>query len=168
MVKAFVALLGTYLTLKLIQYAVGGQPGYRDADPTLREQLLRGEPILFAVAFALSVPAALWSNWYFHRLYTRGLEASTDCYGKLRALNELPAVSRSFDPYTIFDRVGWAEQTARISGDGLGLQPAVVSKALADRARLFSARYAALAREGDRRKTEGQTAKIKHCLLPNL
>jgi hypothetical protein len=168
MVKVVTWLLCTYLTLKLIQYVFGGQPGFRDVEPTFREKLLRGEPILFAVAFALCVPAALWSNWYFHRLYTRGLETSTDCYGKLRALNELPAVSRSFDPYTIYDRVDWAEQTARISGDGLGLQPAVVSKALADRARLFSARYAALAREGDRRKIEGQTAEIKDCVLPNL
>jgi ABC-type multidrug transport system ATPase subunit len=123
MVKTFVALLGTYLTLKLIQYAVGGQPGYRDVDPTLREQLLRGEPILFAVAFALSVPAALWSNWYFHRLYTRGLGASTDCYGKLRALNELPAVSRSFDPYTIFDRVGWASKQPGSRETGWGSNP---------------------------------------------
>ena len=164
MVKVVTWLLCTYLTLKLIQYVFGGQPGFRDVEPTFREKLLRGEPILFAVAFALSVPAALWSTWYFHRGYTRGLEVSTNCYGQLRALNQLPAVSTNFDPYTIYDGVGGAEQTARIAGDGLGLKPAVVSKLLADKVRLFSGRYALLARQSDRREIQDETAAIKHCL----
>jgi hypothetical protein len=161
--KAVTWLLCTYLALKGVQYVFGGRPGFRDIEPTLREKLLRGEPVLFAIAFALSVPVALWSSWYFHRGYTRSLQASTDCYGQLRALNQLPGVARKFDAYSVYDAVGGAELMARIAGEGLELAPIVVSKTLADKTRLFSARYALLARQGDPRKIQDQAAAIEHC-----
>ena len=163
MVKAVTWLLCTYLALKLVQFIFGGRPDFREIEPGVREKLLRGEPILFAIAFVLTVPLALWSSWSFHRGYSRGFQVSTDCYGKLRALNELPGVGRKFDYWSIYQAAGGAEQVAAIAGEELDLEPAFVSKTLADKMRFYSGRYALLARQGDRRKIRDEVAAIERC-----
>lgn len=164
MVKAITWLLCTYLVLKLIQFVFGGQPGFREIEPGFREKLLRGEPILFAVAFTLSVPTAIWSSRYLHRGYSRGFQLSTDCYGKLRALNELPDVRRRFDAWRIYEASGAAEHVAALAGQWLKLQPDVVSKTLTDKMRFYSRQYVLLARRGDRQKLRAEAAAVERCL----
>src|SRR5688500_14589781 len=83
MVKALQWLLCFYLMLKLIQYFLVARSGFGNVEPGFREKLLRGEPILFIVACAISVPPALWSTWYFQRSYERDFARSVDCYGRL-------------------------------------------------------------------------------------
>jgi len=164
MVKAVTWLLCTYLALKLVQYVFGGRRAFRDVEPRLRDTLLRGEPTLFAVAFALSVPTAFWSSWYLHRGYSRGFQLSTDCYGKLRALTELPDVRRRFDSWKIYEAAGGAGQVAALTGQWLKFQPGFVTKTLADKMRFYSGRYALLARQRDPRKNQDQVAAVERCL----
>jgi len=167
MVRAAIALLCTYLALKLFQFFFGGRPGFRDVEPSFVDKLRQGEPVLFAVAFGLSVPLVLWSNWYTYRSSTRALEYSTDCYGRLRALSELPQVQAKFDPYDIFEAGVGAESIAVDSGQWLKMNPALVTKGLADKMRLYKHRYANLARQGSRLDIRDETEALKRCVRPN-
>ena len=110
MVKALQWLLCFYLMLKLIQYFLVARPGFGNVEPSFREKLLRGEPVLFIVACAISVPTALWSSWYFQRNYQRGLEHSADCYGKLGAVSHLRDVETEFDALQVFQSARTARQ----------------------------------------------------------
>ena len=168
MVKCITWLFWTYLTLKLIQWVFGSRPGVRDAPPTLRQRLLRGEPLLFAIAFALSVPTALLSSWYLHRSYSRSLEFATDCYGRLRALDQLPDIRRKFDAYEVDRVVQGAEGSAAISGQALDLEPAHITGKLAEKMRFHTGRYAALARAGDHQAQTVEAAAITRCLQQPL
>lgn len=126
MVKAAYWLLCTYLTLKLIQFVFGGRPGFRTIELGFRERLMRGEPILFAVAFALSVPTALWSSWFVHRGYSRAFRHATDCYGRLRALDELADVAKRADAYRVYNAVLGVRGAAFLAARSLDLTSAAV------------------------------------------
>lgn len=164
MVKCLIWLFWTYLTLKLIQWVFGSRPRAWEPAPSFRQKLLRGEPILFAIAFALSVPTALASGWYLHRGYTRALEQSADCYGRLRAIDRLPEVRSRFDAYQVFQVVQGAEQGAAIAGQWLGLEPARVTRMLAQKMRFYGGRYAVLARRDDDPAEADEAAAIARCL----
>ena len=110
MVKALQWLLCFYLMLKLIQYFLVARAGFGNVEPSFREKLLRGEPVLFIVACAISVPTALWSSSYFQRNYQRGLEHSADCYGKLGAVSHLRDVETEFDALQVFQSARTARQ----------------------------------------------------------
>ena len=162
MIKCLVWLGCTYLTLKFIQVVFVSWPVMSDAAPTLRQRLVRGEPILFSVAFALSVPTALANSWYLQRGYSRSLERSADCYGRLQALDQLPGLRVRYDPYAIFQTVEAAEQSAVIAGQALDLEPARIAGMLAQRIRFHTQRYAVLARRGQAQTVE--VATITRCL----
>ena len=104
-VKALQWLLCTYLVLKFLQYFFVGRSGFRATEPSFRDKLVRGEPLLFIVACAISVPTALWTSWYFQRGYEGGLARAADCYGKLSALNELDDVAHEFDALRVYRQV---------------------------------------------------------------
>ena len=104
-VKALQWLLCTYLVLKFLQYFFVGRSGFRATEPSFRDKLMRGEPLLFIVACAISVPTALWTSWYFQRGYEGGLARAADCYGKLSALNELDDVAHEFDALRVYRQV---------------------------------------------------------------
>jgi hypothetical protein len=115
----------------------------------------------------LSVPLALWSNWYIHRSSTRALEFSTDCYGKLRALSELPEAQARFDPYNVFEAGVAAESIAVDSGQWLKMNPALVTQALADKMRFYKHRYAILARHGSTKDINDETLALRRCVGPS-
>lgn len=164
MVKAAIWLLCAYLTLKLIQYFFGGRPGFDNVSLGFREKLVRGEPILFAVAFALSVPAALWSSWFLHRGYARAYEHATDCYGRLRALDALADVGKRVDAYQVYKAAVGAQGAAFLAARSLALTPAVVDEALTGKTGFYGRRYAGLSRQGDPREIRAQTGAVERCL----
>jgi hypothetical protein len=168
MVKCIAWLFWTYLTLKLIQLVFGSRPGVDEAPVSIRRRLLRGEPILCAIAFALSVPAALLSSWYLHRGYERSLDFAADCYGRLRALDGLPDVRQRFDPFKVDEVIQRAEGSAAIAGQALDLEPARIHGMFAQKSRFHADRYAVLARQGGQHGRDGEAAAIARCLQQPL
>ena len=164
MVKAVQWLFCFYLMLKLIQYFFVARPGFRDVEPSFREKLLRGEPAVFLVACAISVPLALWSSWYIPRGYQRGLERSADCYGKLGALRHLRDVETQFDALQVFQSVRAARQSVSHSAQSLELAPGDANRLMADKLRFYTRRYSTLTRQGDRREVRAQAAAIERCM----
>ena len=164
MVRALEWLLCFYLMLKLIQYFVVAQPGFRNVEPSFREKLLRGEPILFIVAFTISVPIALWSSWYIPRAYQRSLEHSADCYGKLGALRRLRDVETEFDALQVLRSVRTARQIVSRSAQSLELAPEDANRLMADKLRFYTRRYSTLTQQGDRQEIRAQSAAIERCL----
>jgi hypothetical protein len=163
-VKALEWLLCFYLMLKLIQYFFVAQPGFRNVELSFPEKLLRGEPIVFKVACAISVPPALWSSWYFPRIYQRGLEVSAVCYGKLGALIHLRNVETEFDALQVFQSVRTARQVVSLSAQSLELAPEDANRLMADKLRVYSRRYSTLTRQGDRLEMRAQAAAIERCI----
>ena len=164
MVKALQWLLCFYLMLKIIQYFLVARPGFGNIEPSVREKLLRGEPTVFIVACAISVPIALWSSWYFHRGYERGLELSADCYGKLGALRHLRDVETQFDALQVFRSVRTARGSVSLAAQALDLAPGDANRLMAAQLRFYTRRYATLTRQGDRRKIRAQAAAIERCM----
>ena len=164
MVRALEWLLCFYLMLKLIQYFFVAQPGFRNVELSFRDKLLRGEPVLFIVACAISIPIALWSSWYFPRGYQRGLEHSADCYGKLGALIHLRDVETEFDALQVFRSVRTARQIVSHSAQSLELAPEDANRLMADKLRFYTRRYSTLTRQGDRQEIRAQAAAIERCL----
>ena len=165
MVKAIAWLLCAYLVLKLIQYFFVARPGFgTDDDPGVREKLLRGEPLVFLVAFAISVPPALWSSWYFQREYSRGFARSIDCYGRLSAVVNLARVETRFDALQVYNTTKRAKASASLAAQWLELSPASLEKALADKKRFYAARYASLSRQADRAEIGPEASDIEGCL----
>jgi hypothetical protein len=163
-VKAAQWLFCFYLMLKLIQYFFVAQPGFRNVELSFRDKLLRGEPVLFIVACAISIPIALWSGWYFPRGYQRGLEHSADCYGKLGALIHLRDVETEFDALQVFRSVRTAKQSVSLAAQSLELTPDDSSKLMADKLRFYTRRYSTLTRQGDRQEIRAQAAMIERCM----
>jgi hypothetical protein len=143
--------------LKLIHLALGGRP------PTIRERLLGGEPILFAVAFVLSVPVPLWMSWQLHRGYTHGFQLASDCYGRFAAVSALPGTKTKIDPLRLYQAADSAESLAKRAGELLGFRRDVVTAALSNKTHLYTRRYAALTRAGAPRKAFEQEAEVRHC-----
>jgi hypothetical protein len=168
MLKCLTWLVCTYLTLKFVQLAFGSRPGAWVAESPLRQRLLRGEPTLLAIAFALSVPTALLSSWYLHRGHTRSLEHTTDCYGRLRALDQLPAIRRQFDAYKVFQVAESSAQAATIAGQALDLQPARIALMLAQKQRFYTGHYAVLARQNGQKAQANEATAITRCLQEPL
>jgi hypothetical protein len=165
MVKAVEWLLCAYLMLKLIQYFFVARPGFgTDDEPGVREKLLRGEPLVFIVAFAISVPPALWSSWYFQREYSRGFARSTDCYGRLSALVHLARVETRFDALQVYKTTKRANSSASLAAQWLELSPAFLEKALADKKSYYATRYASLSRQADRHAIGPEAGAIEGCL----
>ena len=162
--KAVQWLLCTYLVLKLIQYFLAARPGFGTDEPTFREKLLRGEPILFIVACAISVPTALWSTWYFQRGYQRGLEHSADCYGQLRAVSHLRDVETEFDALDVFRTARVARREASLAARSLELTPADANRLMADKLHFYAGRYSTVTRQRDRREIRAQAGAIERCL----
>ena len=164
MVKAIEWLLCAYLVLKLIQYFLAARPGYGTDEPAFREKLLRGEPILFIVACAISVPTALWSTWYFQRGYERAFARSVDCYGRLSGVVNLASVETRFDALRIYRSAKLAKSSASRAAQSLELTPAFVDKTLADKKSFYTARFSGLSRRGDREKVADEAAAIERCI----
>ena len=164
MVKAVQWLLCTYLALKLVQYFLVARPGFGNDEPRFRDKLLRGEPVVFLVACALAVPAALWSTWHFERGYQRGLERSADCYGRLRALRTLASLENEFDALRVFRSTRLARHSVSLAANSLGLTPVDADKLRADRLDFYTRRYAALSPHGDRPQMRAEAAAIESCM----
>ena len=164
MVRALEWLLCFYLMLKLIQYFLVAQPGFRNVELSFREKLLRGEPIVFIVACAISVPPALWSGWYLPRSYHRGLEHSADCYGRLGAVRHLRDVETEFDALQVFHSVRMARGAVSLAAEALELAPEDANRLMADKLRFYTRRYSTLTRQGDRQEIRAQAAAIERCL----
>jgi len=163
MVKAITWLLCTYLVLKFVQFVFGGRSDFRDIEPSFRERLLRGEPILFAIAFALSVPTAIWSSWHLQRSYARGLERSIDCYGKLRALYHLPEIGRKYNSFAVLQIVDGREQVAFEAGKALRVGSGRISGMLAQKQRYYTSRYSVLARQGGPKDLRAEAVAVERC-----
>ena len=163
MVKCIIWLLCTYLTLKLVQIAFGSPPVAGEGRGLVREKILRGEPILLVIAFALSVPTAIWSSWSWHCSYAFGLAWSVDCYGKLRALYHLPQMGKKFDSYAVMEMIDSKEQIAFEAGGGLRVDPRRITAMLAQKQRYYTDRYSALARGGARRDVQAEAVAVERC-----
>ncbi|GAA0269369.1 hypothetical protein GCM10009127_06610 [Alteraurantiacibacter aestuarii] len=168
MAKALLWSLCTYLVLKFLQYFFVARPGFGTAEPTFRDKLLRGEPLLFIVACALAVPAALWSTWYFQRGFERGLEHSADCFGRVGALQSLGELEREFDPLRVSRGVQAARQSVFQAEEWLELTPDDAEKLMADKLNFYTRRYSTLSRQGDRREIRALAAAIERCLSEPL
>jgi len=166
MVKCLIWLFWAYLMLKLIHLGLGGRGGSRDAPLTIRERLLGGEPILFAVAFILSVPVPLAISWQLHRGYLHGFQLATDCYGRLAAAGALPGIGNKIDRYRLYQAADSAESLAKRAGQFMDFRRDLVTAALADTTR----HYAALTRTADPRKIVEQEAEVRRCFkkLPDV
>jgi len=163
-VRALEWLLCFYLMLKLIQYFFVAPPGFRNVELSFREKLLRGEPILFIVACAISVPTALWSGWYFPRMHQRDFERSADCYGRLSAVRHLRDVETQFDALQVFRSVRTARHAVSHSAESLELAPEDANRLMAAKLRFYTRRYSTLTRQGDRQEIRAQAAAIERCL----
>ena len=164
MLRAALWFLCAYLVLKVLQYFFVPRPGFGGAEQTSRDVLLRGEPIVFIIACALSVPAALWSTWDVENGYARNLEHSADCYGKLRALTHLGDIETTFDALEVLKTIQFEEWSVSRAAQSLGLAPAEASKLMADRLDFYTRRYTTLSRQGDPREIRVQAAAIERCM----
>lgn len=164
MLKAALWFLCVYLVLKLLQYFFVPAPGFGKAELSSRQKLLRGEPIVFLVACALSVPAALWSTSDVEEGYARRLAWSADCYGKLRALTHLGEIETTFDAMEVLKTIQYQERSASWAARSLELAPAAASRLMADKLEFYTRRYTTLSREGDHREIRAQAAAIERCI----
>jgi hypothetical protein len=163
LVKSVTWLFWTYLTLKVIHLAFGRDPGVRDAPWTVRRRLLRGEPWLFAIAFLISVPAAVISVRYFHHAHQRGFAHAVGCYGRLRNLNALPHVRGRFDAFKVYDVIVSDEWAANEGGRWLGVDRGRIDHALTQQMRSYAERYSAVARRGPAAEA-AEIPAIEECL----
>jgi hypothetical protein len=167
MVKFLSWLLWTYALLKLIHLVLSRRPS--DRQPTIRERLSSGEPILFTVAFVLSVPVPMLISWQLHRGYTQGLEQATDCYGKIAAASALPSVKNNVGPWRLYEAADRADALAGRAGALLAFEHAAVKKALSNKKQLYARRFAAPA-AADTGKSLQAEAEVRQCLkiLPEI
>jgi hypothetical protein len=168
MAKAAQWLLCAYLVLKFLQYFFVGRPGFGDTEPSFREKLLRGEPMLFIVACAIAVPTALGSSWYFQRGYGRGMQHSADCYGKVAALRNLGDVEAEFDGLKVYRFVQLARGAVSTAAESLELTPDDAHKLMADKLSFYTERYSTLSRQGNRQQIRAQAAAIERCMSEPL
>lgn len=164
MLMAALWFLCAYLVLKLLQYFFVPRAGFGGAEQSSREVLLRGEPIVFIVACALSVPAALWSTRDLEEGYARDLEHSADCYGRLRALTNLGEIETTFDAMKVLETIQFREWLVSSAAQSLELAPAAADKLMADKVDFYTRRYSALSRQGDHREIRAQAAAIERCM----
>jgi len=164
MVKVAQWLICTYLVLKFVQFFFVRTSGFRAAEASFRERILRGEPIVFIVACAISVPPALWSNWYFQRGFEGGLQHSTDCYGRLSALDNLGNTEMKFDPFRVARSIQVARQSVSLAARSLKPPPDDADKLMAEKSSFYTRRYATLSRQGDRREMRAEAAAIERCM----
>ena len=162
MVKCIIWLLCTYSTLKLVQLAFGSPP-VAGEERSFREKILRGEPILFAIAFGLSVPTAIWSSWSSHRSYAFGLGRSVDCYGKLRAVYHLPEIGRKLQSYAVMEMIDSKQQIAFEAGGALRIDPRRITAMLAQKQHYYTNRYSALARRGASQDVQAEAVAVERC-----
>jgi hypothetical protein len=164
MVKAAYWSLCTYLVFKLIQYFFVARPGFQKDEPSVRQKLLRGEPIVFIVACVVTVPAVLGSIWYLQRGYERGLQHSADCYGKMGALPHLRAVEAQFDALQLFRSVRDARHAVLLAAQSLELAPDDADRLLAERLGFHTRRYSTVRRQDDRQAMRAVAIAIERCL----
>ena len=167
-VKALQWLLCTYLVLKFLQYFFVGRSGFRATEPSFRDKLVRGEPLLFIVACAISVPTALWTSWYFQRGYEGGLARAADCYGKLSALNELDDVAHEFDALRVYRQVKAAAGATAMVARELERAPGYADEVLAAKKSFYTQRYSGLSRRGDRGEIQAEAGAVKSCMTEPL
>lgn len=160
--------LCTYLVFKLIQHFLVIRPGFGTAEPRLREKLLRGEPLVFIVACAIAIAAALGSSWYLEHGYQRGLHHAVDCYGRLGALRHLPDVETRFDALEVFRSVRAARQAASLAARSLELAPANADRLTAEKVRFYTRQYSTVTRQGDRQAMRTAEAAIGRCMSEPL
>jgi hypothetical protein len=163
---ALVWLLFTYGVFKLAAMARAGNRGFRRTDVPLRDRLRAGEPFLFLAALLISVPLALLASAYAERSVTGLYENSTACYGQIMALRDVPAFKDHVDSFTVYERVQASQEMAFATARDLKMKPDDVSKALAGKVSVYSARYAALQKQGLRDKMSNQISAARRCLLP--
>jgi len=163
MAKYLVWLFWAYVALKLIHLMLGRGSGSDGGPLTIRERVVGGEPILFAVAFLLSVPVPMWISGQLHRGYAQGFQRATDCYGRFAAGSALPGIRNEFDRYRLYQGVDGAESLAQRAGQLLDLKHDVVTAVLANKTHLFARRYAALTRAGEPRQVIEQEEAVRHC-----
>jgi len=171
MAKAATWLFYTYLALKMIHLVFGARRPVDEPPRALLQRLRSGEPALFAVAFTLSVPLAVWSSWYFNRGYGRGLVHSIDCFGRLGAAEALPPVRRRFDAYALYESALMAEQGAGDAADWLNVPRSSTNIRLQASLSIYRKRYALLARQGSATGIAHETEAIERCLrepAPNI
>ena len=164
MLKAAQWLLCTYVVLKLLQYFFVGRPGFGLAEPGFRQKLLRGEPLLFVVAFALAVPAALWSSWYFQRVNERVMHSAADCYGRLGAMLSLTDVESGFPPLRVHRSFQMTEQAVRRAAGTVELTLDEADGLMAEKLGFYTRRYATLSPQGQRQEIRAQAGAIERCL----
>jgi len=83
-------------------------------------------------------------------------------------LNGLPDIREKFDSYKVFQTIEGAGKVAGIAGQALEMPPASVPKALSDKMRAYTDRYAILSRQGDRHPIQDQAAAMQRCLTEPL
>jgi len=167
MAKAATWLFYTYLALKMIHLVFRARRQFDEPSRTLLQHLRSGEPALFAAAFLLSVPVAVWSSWYFNRGYERVLVHSIDCYGRLAAAEALPTVRRRFGPFKLYDNALGAEGAAGDAADWLNVPRSSTNIRLQASLSIYRKRYALLARQGSAIGMARETDAIERCVGAN-
>jgi hypothetical protein len=162
-VKYFTWLFWTYAILKLIHLVLGSRGGADVRRVTVRERLVGGEPILFAVAFVLCVPVPLWIRSQLHRGYTHGFQLATDCYGRFAAGSALPSIRDKMGSWSLYEAAEGAESLAKLTGQLLNFIDQAVTVALSHKTHLYERQYAALAQTRDIRKVSEEQAGVRHC-----
>jgi hypothetical protein len=168
MVKAALWLVCTYLVLKFLQFFFVARPGFGEPEPGFRAKLRRGEPLVFIVAIALAVPAALLSTWYLQRGFERGMAHSADCYGRLSALRHLGDVESEVDALQAFQAIQTARGSVELAVKTLELEPDKASRLMADKANFYTHRYSTLVRQGDRVNIRVEATAIERCMSEPL
>ncbi len=164
MAKVALWLLCTYLVFKLIQYFFVARPGFETAEPSFGQKLLRGEPMVFLAACAISIPAALGTTWYLQRGYERGLARAADCYGRVGALSHLADAEKQFYGLRTYQAVEAARHAASLAAQQIEMAPAEVDKLLADRSSFYTERYSSLSRQGDHQAITAHAAAVERCM----
>lgn len=164
MLKAAYWSLCTYLVLKLVQYFFVARPGFQKAEPSVRQKLIRGEPIVFIVACALAVSVVLGSRTYVQRGYERVLQHSADCYGRMSALPHLRDVEAQLDALQLFRSVRAARHAVLVAAQSLQLPASHADRLMAAKLRFYTRRYSTVARQVDRQTMRAEAAAIDRCL----
>jgi hypothetical protein len=156
----------TYAAFKFAGMVLAKRRDFDQAEISLRDRLRAGEPGLFLAAVLVSVPLVLSMSAYSRRTFTGYYRNSITCYGRIKALANLPEVRANVDGFSVYESVQGYKVTAFRMGAELGMRRDAVSTALAQQTASFGRAYGVLRKQELRQRMKVEIDRTLRCVHP--